>query len=476
MSRKLNYAVGLLLGLFLGQATFADPTTDPCGGITVGPIISGGGVVICTDPCTGGSGTATGGSVTTDTTTTYPGSDLVFSVVDNGDGSFGFTFSNPSNLDLSYINAMTAADLDGDGWPDMLLGVNGVNGAAAGGAGVQVLRNDATGSGIVVYATTLSTGASAGNGPVSVAAVDVDGDGWPDIVTANGADDSVSVMINNGDGTFAAPVLYATGAGASDLTSQDLNGDSAPDLLLDSGGTLTVLLNNGDGSFAPAATYATGGSFTIVTVADVVGDGESDLILYGGSSGVGVLLANGDGTYGAASWSAVGADSIAFDDFNGDGLPDLVAVSTSAGQVSVLMGNGDGTFGPPAGYAAGPQPQDAWTFDANGDGWEDIVTDNGDGTQSLLLNNGDGTFAPAQNYVPAPVDVCMFAALGGIASGSGVELGFNDGMMTMKGMQPRHVLNTMPAHGGSAMSGGGAFGLWGLLFLAGLVFLRRRVS
>jgi hypothetical protein len=469
MSRPLDRIVALSLGLLLGRAAFADPMSDPCGPIVIDPG-SGGGVIICADiDCTGGTGTATGGSVTSDNTTTYPGSDLVFSVGYQADGSIGFTFSNPSNLDLSYINAVTSEDLDGDGWPDMILGVNG---SATGGAGVQVLMNDATGSGIVVYDATLPTGASAGNGPVSVAAVDVNQDGWPDIVTANGADDSVSVLINNGDGTFAAPVLYATGAYAGGLSSQDLDGDGVPDLLLDTAGTLTVLIANGDGTFAPAASYATGGNFTSITVADVVGDGESDLILYGGSSGVGVLLNHGDGTYGAASWTGVAADQVSFDDFNGDGVPDLAALDTAGGQVTVITGGGDGTFMAPATYAVGTQPYTVWSFDQNGDGWEDIVTDNGDGTQSLLLNDGDGTFAPAQTYVPMPVDVCMFMVPGNIDPGSSVELDFAGGVMTMKGLKHPHQLNGAPVSGGS--SGMGGFDLFGLLFLAGLAFLRRR--
>ncbi|MGE5625434.1 MAG: FG-GAP repeat domain-containing protein [Bacillota bacterium] len=470
MKLKFASVIGLCIGWAVSQAAFADPI-NPCSGIVVGPIvISGGGVVICSDPCTGGTTTAGGSSTTVDTAVTYPGSDLVFSVVDNGDGTFGFSFSNPSNLDLSYITSVTIDDVDGDGFPDLILGVNS---SATGGAGVQVLMNDGTGSGIVVYQATLATGAS--SSPASVLTADVNGDGWDDIVTADGSADSVSVFVNNGDGTFAPAVSYPTGGNTGNLVSQDLNNDGMPDLFLNSSGSLTILLNNGDGTFAPAATYA-GGDFSTVTTGDLVGDGEADLILYGGTSGVGVMLAHGDGTYAPVAWTQVPADAIDIDDFNNDGVPDLAAVSTAGGTVTVLLGHGDGTFGTPASYAVGVGPADVWSFDENGDGWEDIVTDNNDGTQSLLLNNGDGSFAPAQAYTPPPINVCFFMAPGALAAGTGAQVQFKGGNMIMQGLKQDHRLGepASTAHSAGSSGGLGDIDLLCLALLAGLTALRRR--
>ena len=471
MKLNLYSVLGLFIGWSVGQAALADPT-NPCGGIAVGPIvISGGGVVVCSDPCTGGGmGSAAGSSSIADTAVTYPGSDLVFSVVDNGDGTFGFSFSNPSNRDLSYITSVTIDDLNDDGFPDLILGVNG---SAAGGAGVQVLMNDGTGSGIVVYQATLATAASAA--PASVLTADVNADGWDDIVTGDGSADSVSVLVNNGDGTFAPAVSYPTGGTAGNLVSQDLNDDGMPDLFLHSAGSLTILLNNGDGTFAPAATYA-GGDFASVVTGDLVGDGEADLILYGGSSGVGVMLAHGDGSYAPVVWTKVSADAVDIDDFNNDGMPDLAAASTAGGTVTVLLGHGDGSFGTPASYAVGAGPLDVWSFDEDGNGSEDIVTDNNDGTQSLLLNNGDGTFAPAQAYTPPPIDVCFFMAPGALAAGTGASVQFKGGNMIVQGLkQIRHL--GMPASHAAGSSGGmGAFSLIPLGLLFAFATLRRRRS
>jgi len=463
---NLASVIGICIGWAVSQAAFADGT-NTCGIMPGGPIIlAGGGIVVCTDPCTGESGTSAESFTTAGTAVSYPGSDLVFSVVDNGDGTFGFSFSNPSNLDLSYITSVTIDDVDGDGNPDLILGVNS---SAAGGAGVQVLINDATGSGIVVYQTTLATGGT----PASVVTADVNADGWDDIVTADGSADNASVFINNGDGSFASSVSYTTGGYAGNLMSQDLNDDGLPDLLLNSNGSLTLLLNNGDGSFAPATNYA-GGDFSTVTTGDLVGDGEADLILSGGTSGVGVMIAHGDGTYAPIVWTQVAADAIDIDDFNNDGVPDLSVASTSGGTVTVLPGHGDGSFGTPAIYPAGAAPVDVWSFDENGDGWEDMVTDNDDGTQSLFLNNGDGSFAPAQAYTPPPIDVCFFMASGALAAGTGAQVQFKNGDMIMTGLKEAHRLGKPLSTGHAAGStGGGDIGLLCLVLLAGVTALRR---
>ena len=465
---KLNLAtvLGICIGWAVSQAAFADGT-NPCDVMPGGPVIfSGGGVVVCVDPCTGGSGTATGGSTTADSAVSYPGSDLVFSVVDNGDGTFGFSFSNPSSRDLSYITSVTIDDVDGDGNPDLVLGVNS---AASGGAGVQVLINDGTGSGIVVYQTTLATGAA----PASVVTADVNADGFDDIVTANGSADNVSVFINNGDGSFASAANYPTGGYAGNLVSQDLNNDGMPDLMLNSNGSLTLLLNNGDGSFVAAATYA-GGNFSTVITGDLVGDGEADLILYGGTSGVGIMLAHGDGSYAPVVWTNVAADSIDIDDFNNDGVPDLAVASTSGASVTVLPGHGDGSFGTPASYAVGATPLDVWSFDENGDGSEDMVTDNSDGTQSLFLNNGDGIFAPAQAYTPPPINVCFFMAPGSLGAGSGAQVQFKDGNMVMTGLKKPHRLGTPLSTHAVGSSGTGAFDFLCLMLLGASALRRRR--
>jgi hypothetical protein len=89
-----------------------------------------------------------------------------------------------------------------------------------------------------------------GNFPNSVAIGDLNGDGTPDLATANGGSNSVSVLLGNGDGTFQARQDFATGVGPRSVAIGDLNGDDTPDLAVANTGTfsnpgnsVSVLLN-----------------------------------------------------------------------------------------------------------------------------------------------------------------------------------------------------------------------------------------
>ena len=121
--------------------------------------------------------------------------------------------------------------------------------------------------------------------------------------------------------------------------------------------------NRSDRIFLTAPTYGSGGYYAeSVAVADVNGDGKPDLVVTDQCSDsacmnhgfVGVLLGKGDGTFqpvGTYDSGGYNAFSVAVEDVNGDGKPDLVVANVCAtsncstgGAVSVLLGNGDGTF------------------------------------------------------------------------------------------------------------------------------------
>jgi hypothetical protein len=101
------------------------------------------------------------------------------------------------------------------------------------------------GDGTFQPALTYDTGAS--TSPISVAVGDLDGDGHPDLATANqypGANNA-SVLLGSGDGTFQPPTTYATGSFPNSIAIGDLNGDGRPDVVTaDLGsGDASVLLN-----------------------------------------------------------------------------------------------------------------------------------------------------------------------------------------------------------------------------------------
>ena len=243
-----------------------------------------------------------------------------------------------------------------------------------------------------------------GTGPESVVLADLNGDGTPDIVTANYGDNSVSVLLGNGNGTFAPETVLAGQSHPIGVTVADVNGDGKPDIIVANQGdsSVSVFLGNGDGTFAMPTSFAVGQFPEAVVVADVNGDGKLDLIVPDEGPGtISVLLGNGDGTFQTQATFATGANprSLAVADLNGDGKPDIVAANFSSNNVSVLLGNGDGTFAPQTTFATGANPRSVAVADVNGDGTPDIVTANyGNNTVSVLLGNGDGTFAPQATF------------------------------------------------------------------------------
>src|SRR5439155_3927887 len=129
---------------------------------------------------------------------------------------------------------------------------------------------------------------------------------------------TIGVLLGNGDGTFQPVADYSSGGqNAYSVAIMDVNGDGKPDLLVANAcvttsnctsGVVGVLLGNGDGTFRAAFSYGSGGQYAVsISVADINGDGKPDVLVgnyytgNGNSTGsLGVLLGKGDGTFQAA--------------------------------------------------------------------------------------------------------------------------------------------------------------------------------
>jgi hypothetical protein len=248
---------------------------------------------------------------------------------------------------------------------------------------------------------------AAGANPQAMAMGDFDGDGNLDVAVANMNDNTVSVLLGNGDGTFQPQKVFTVGAGPFSITAGDFNADGNLDLAVanEAGNTVSVLLGNGDGTFQPQKVFNVGASPSAVIAGDLNGDGILDLVVANNAdSTVSVLLGNGDGTFqtqkvfAAANGLNNDAIDVVIADFNGDGKPDLAVANVGGNTVSILPGNGDGTFGAANPFAVGNGPAYVIAGDVNHDGILDLVAANeGDSTVSVLLGNGsggvgDGTF------------------------------------------------------------------------------------
>jgi hypothetical protein len=361
------------------------------------------------------------------------------------------SFAAPTSIPVYNPVGLVAADLNGDGKPDLI---------TTNGSGITVLL--ATGHGKYAGANYYYGGGT--NTPTALAVADVNGDGKPDVIVANDPGDgafwgntaSISVFLNNGNGTFgAAQTYYVLPADAYSLAVGDFNGDGRLDIAAGGYNQVTVLLNRGPGNqpgfFPVAQTYNLPGygytelAPSSVAVGDFNADGKPDIAAteYYGNT-VNVLLNNGDGTgtFAAGQAYAVGGSptALAVGDFNGDGLPDLaVAISQQSGTgtsygVSVLIDYGSNGLGTDRIYAVGGVVTSIAVGDFNRDGLPDIVTAGSE--MDVLQNNGQGalwgTFYAPQKVGPAGSSVVVadfngdgyadLAALGG----SGVEVLLNN--------------------------------------------------
>lgn len=308
----------------------------------------------------------------------------------NGDGSFrnaqvvtgtGETFRS------GFL-----ADVNGDGRLDVLAADQGSNRFSV-----------YFGNGNGTFMARTSYVAGTGNQVASIIAADVNNDGILDVVTANSADSTVHISLGNSNGTFQASTSLALGgtfmgaaSGLDAISIADTNGDGLMDILVGNmtDGRMRLFLGSGQGNFASARTIDinTVGAHSPKFI-DANNDGILDLMFsfQFGSTGAGVMIGNGDGTFQGIRTTSFGSGTSGYSvtgDFNNDGLTDFATTSYNDGRLSILLSNGDGTFRV-SNNSTAAQPGHLAVADFNGDGVLDFAaaTPNAGNTISLLLQN-----------------------------------------------------------------------------------------
>lgn len=282
------------------------------------------------------------------------------------------------------------------------------------------------------------------------ALADLNADDRPDLVAVDQGVNTVSVLLNNGDGTFAAPVTLDTGVTpvAVMIGALDEGGQAAIAVANRDDQTVRVLFLDFSVGVAvgDAIDLAIGLSPNGLAIGDFNSDGQADVAVLAQDQ-VCVFKNNGNRTFdpfqkkgdnAVSCFASGGTQSVLIGSgrFSADATPGLVILNVTSKTVSVFLGNGDGTFRagsrptfPIAGAAAADKPQDLAIRDLDSDGLDDVAVVNNDPTFRNLeafLGRANGVFAAVE-----PQDVSAVAKA--VAAADFNSDGFSDLVITNNG-------------------------------------------
>jgi alpha-tubulin suppressor-like RCC1 family protein len=330
--------------------------------------------------------------------------------------------SSPSDNPLGF----TAADVDGDGKIDLILTDRSFN-------LVRIYNNVSTpgilSSNSFVSGLTIATGSD----PRGIAVRDLDGDGKPDIVTCNYADNTISILHNTSTSILQSFEVFTlpAGAGTYRVAIQDLDGDGRPDLAVVNANSPTLSLfrnisspgSLNSNSFAARVDIPAVMNNETIFAGDIDGDGLPDLItggtsqlfsIYRNTSTPGFLTTSSFASevdFGNPGWVHV----VTLSDLDGDSKADVAVVGELGSFFSAFQNQsspGSISLAPPVGYSTGWNPWGIAVGDLDGDGRPDVVFCNVY-DDTITLYHNETPFGGPPSIISQPTDFA--AGIGGTA-------------------------------------------------------------
>ncbi|MFI5251969.1 MAG: FG-GAP-like repeat-containing protein [Bacteroidota bacterium] len=301
------------------------------------------------------------------------------------------------------------SDIDGDGRPDLVITNRGSN-------TVSVFRNTSVSGSITASSFDPKIDFITGSFPWGLEVSDLDGDGKPDLIVANGNDNTISVFRNTSTigsistNSFASKVDFATGMWPQNIAIGDVDGDGKPDIIVTNGddNTISIFRNTSTcgsitaNSFAPKVDFATGKWPYGIAIRDLDGDGKPDMIVVNYQSNTVSVFRNTSvlgsitvGSFASAVDFTTGKfpQHVAIFDVDGDSKLDLVITNMDSNSVSVFRNTSTigsiatNSFDSKVDFTTGTNPRGITICDVDGDKKPDLVVINAnDKTLSVFRN------------------------------------------------------------------------------------------
>ncbi|MBL4810145.1 MAG: VCBS repeat-containing protein [Phycisphaerales bacterium] len=315
----------------------------------------------------------------------------------DGQGNFGKRH-NFYVADSQRIKELTSGDLNGDGLPDLIFGLESETGYSRRDAAISINQ----GNGIFSLENTSYLEGCSNTYDIEIG--DLENDGDLDIVSANLDCGTLSVWHNVlGFGLFTDSVSQDNLNGAWDLELADLDGDGLLDIVstMSEIDRVGVLTGRGSGLFDYRVWYFTKNTPREVEIADLDGDGDLDIVATNNTDphtheeSLSILLNNGDATF--ADFITIPtiyeAANITFHDFNGDTLPDMVYTNYSEQVIAIMLNAGNAKFEQEI-FLHTDHPRSLAVGNLNGDEFADIAVISPDpDSVSIFYGYGDAIFS-----------------------------------------------------------------------------------